>query len=58
MMAFSIMGQNAATWKPLEGKQAAIFGLDDRMGMASTSEDASGSGLCFSESFLLKITCC
>lgn len=41
-MAFSIMGQNAATWKPVEGKHASIFGMHDRVG---TSEDASSGNM-------------
>lgn len=48
MMAFSIMGQNAATWKPVEGKHASIFGMHDRAGMASSSasgEDGSSSNM-------------
>ena len=45
MMAFSIMGQNAATWKPVEGKHASIFGMHDRSGMVSTTDDASGGNM-------------
>lgn len=43
-MAFSMMGQNAATWKPVEGKHASIFGMQDRVGLSSSAEDAAGSG--------------
>lgn len=31
MAGFSAMGPNSATWKPVDGKQATIFGTDDDM---------------------------
>ena len=33
------MGQTAATWKPVEGKHAAIFGMQDVSGTSSCSPD-------------------
>lgn len=29
LSSFSAMGPSAATWKPVDGRQAAIFGTDD-----------------------------
>ena len=41
MNAFSVMGPNAASWKPVEGKHTSIFGVDDTYGgLSSTSADA------------------
>ena len=40
---FSLMGQNAATWKPVEGKHASMFGIDDTIGMSASADD-SGNG--------------
>jgi hypothetical protein len=40
MNAFSVMGPNAASWKPVEGKTATIFGVDDSFGGISTGSDA------------------
>lgn len=46
MNAFSVMGPNAASWKPLEGKHASIFGVEDNFGSgldhATSSADAGG----------------
>ena len=49
MNAFSVMGPNAASWKPVEGKHASIFGVDDGFGTgmdghSSTSADMGASG--------------
>lgn len=45
LMAFSMMGQNAATWKPVEGKHASIFGMQDRVGgLSSSAADSDGTG--------------
>ena len=41
MNAFSVMGPNAASWKPVEGKHASIFGVDESFNGTSTSSDAS-----------------
>ena len=44
MNGFSVMGPNAASWKPLEGKHASIFGVDDAFsGGVSTGADAGGA---------------
>jgi hypothetical protein len=43
MNAFSVMGPNAASWKPVTGKVASIFGVDDSFGGISTGSDA-GNG--------------
>lgn len=40
MAGFSAMGPNSATWKPVDGKQATIFGADDDM--RSSAETSSG----------------
>ena len=40
MNAFSVMGPNAASWKPVEGKHASIFGVDE-----SFNNSGSGSGV-------------
>lgn len=53
MMAFSIMGQNAATWKPVEGKHASIFGMHDRAGMSSSSTSSGVDDNVGSNSMLL-----
>lgn len=37
------MGPNSATWKPVDGKQASIFGADDEMASAETSSSAGGN---------------
>ena len=42
MNAFSVMGPNAASWKPVEGKHASIFGMDDTLDMVGTGADAGG----------------
>lgn len=43
MNAFSVMGPNAASWKPLEGKHATIFGVDEGFdSMAGTGSDVCG----------------
>ena len=44
MNAFSVMGPNAASWKPLDGKHASIFGIDDSFGtcLEGTGSDAGG----------------
>jgi hypothetical protein len=39
MNAFSVMGPNAASWKPVEGKHASIFGMDEGFG---TGMDGAG----------------
>lgn len=52
MNAFSVMGPNAASWKPVEGKHASIFGVDDSfgngcmdgMGSSGTGAEVSGGG--------------
>ena len=31
LAGFSAMGPNSATWKPVDGKQASIFGADGDM---------------------------
>jgi hypothetical protein len=45
MNAFSMMGPNAATWKPVEGKHASIFGTEDSIGVddATSSNSTSSS---------------
>ena len=44
MNAFSVMGPNAASWKPLDGKHASIFGIDDSFGtgLEGTGSDSGG----------------
>lgn len=42
MNAFSVMGPNAASWKPVEGKHASIFGIDDTFDMTAMGADAGG----------------
>jgi hypothetical protein len=37
MNAFSVMGPNAASWKPVEGKHASIFGVDESFGNGSAT---------------------
>jgi hypothetical protein len=32
------MGPTSATWKPIDGKQASIFGVDDDMNGSTNSE--------------------
>lgn len=48
MNAFSVMGPNAASWKPVDGKHASIFGVEDSFDSPSTASeiggDASGGG--------------
>jgi hypothetical protein len=44
MNAFSVMGPNAATWKPVEGKPASIFGMEDTIGMSSSASDDVANG--------------
>lgn len=45
MNAFSVMGPNAASWKPVEGKHASIFGVEDSFDSPSTGADVgSGAG--------------
>ncbi len=43
MNAFSVMGPNAASWKPVTGKVASIFGVEDSFGRIFTGSDA-GNG--------------
>lgn len=38
---FSIMGPEAATWKPVQGKHASIFGMDDGSSMPATLQASS-----------------
>ena len=43
MNAFSVMGPNAASWKPVEGKHASIFGVDESFnGGSMTGADVGG----------------
>jgi hypothetical protein len=43
MNAFSVMGPNAASWKPVEGKHPIIFGVDDNLDCHTmTGADISG----------------
>ena len=45
MNAFAMMGPSAATWKPVEGKHATIFGMEDSMdGSAGSGLDAGSAG--------------
>ncbi len=48
MNAFSVMGPNAACWKPVDGKHASIFGVDDGFSLndslSSSVSDASSAG--------------
>lgn len=44
LQTFSLMGQNAATWKPMEGKHASIFGIEDTIGMSVAAEDGISGG--------------
>lgn len=54
MNAFSVMGPNAASWKPVDGKHASIFGVDDSFHNPMTgSEIGGGGGGQGSESMLL-----
>jgi hypothetical protein len=58
MNAFSVMGPNAASWKPVEGKHASIFGVDEGFGSGvdgatSTSADMGGASGGSSGSMLL-----
>jgi hypothetical protein len=43
MNAFSIMGPHAATWKPVDGKHASIFGTEDSIGMDDPSSTTTSS---------------
>ena len=45
MNAFSVMGPNAASWKPVEGKQASIFGVDDSFGNSIDGSSTTGAGM-------------
>jgi hypothetical protein len=38
------MGQNAATWKPVDGKAASIFGIQDTVGMSPSTADSISGG--------------
>jgi len=44
MNAFSVMGPNAASWKPVEGKHASIFGMDDNFDVSSSTGSEMGGG--------------
>jgi hypothetical protein len=49
MSAFSVMGPQAASWKPVEGKHASIFGVEDSFAgngclEGTTGADVSGAG--------------
>lgn len=45
MNAFSVMGPNAASWKPLEGKHASMFGVEEGFDQTGrTGADAGGGG--------------
>ncbi len=44
MNAFSVMGPNAASWKPVEGKHASIFGMDDNFDVSSSTGAEMGGG--------------
>ncbi len=41
MNAFSVMGPNAASWKPVEGKHASIFGVDESFNNAGGNGNSS-----------------
>lgn len=43
MNAFSVMGPNAACWKPVDGKHASIFGIDDGFGAGGADGTATSS---------------
>lgn len=43
MNAFSVMGPNAATWKPVEGKTASIFGMEDTIGSSASGADGDAT---------------
>lgn len=44
MNAFSVMGPNAASWKPLDGKHASIFGVEDNFGNSLMDGSSSITG--------------
>ena len=50
MNAFSVMGPNAASWKPVEGKHASIFGVDESFNGGTTGADVGGGGSSMSAS--------
>jgi hypothetical protein len=43
MNAFSIMGPHAATWKPVDGKHASIFGTENSIGMDDLASATTSS---------------
>ena len=53
MNAFSVMGPNAASWKPVEGKHASIFGVDESFNGTATGADAGGASGSASSNMLL-----
>lgn len=53
MNAFSVMGPNSATWKPVDGKVASIFGMEDTIGMSSSAFGATDDGGNGSSSMML-----
>ena len=53
MNAFSVMGPNAASWKPVDGKHASIFGVDDSFNSPMTGSEIGGINGQGTESMLL-----